>query len=80
MIESSSNPVLKYPMHWRPNTQAWGNLKPEFNVCAIGKRQSPINIEDGSTLQGPAEPIQFTYPNNARPVQPVNGRPVREAQ
>ena len=39
--------------------QAWGQLKPEFNVCAIGKRQSPINIEEGNTLAGPAEPIQF---------------------
>ncbi|MDT8992987.1 carbonic anhydrase family protein [Curvibacter sp. APW13] len=39
----------------------WGKLKPEFNLCAIGKRQSPINIEDGYTLQGPAEPIAFNY-------------------
>jgi carbonic anhydrase len=41
--------------------QAWGALKPEFNVCAIGKRQSPINIEENATLQGPAEPVQFAY-------------------
>ncbi|MGQ0710375.1 MAG: carbonic anhydrase [Rhodoferax sp.] len=39
----------------------WGQLKPEFNVCAIGKRQSPINIDEGQTLQGPAEPISFSY-------------------
>ncbi len=41
--------------------QAWGKLKPEFNVCAIGKRQSPIHIEGSNTLQGPAEPLQFNY-------------------
>jgi len=41
--------------------QAWGKLKPEFNACAIGKRQSPINIEDNLTLQGPAEPLAFNY-------------------
>ena len=41
--------------------QAWGQLKPEFNLCAIGKRQSPINIDEAATLQGPAEPIQFSY-------------------
>ncbi len=41
--------------------QAWGRLKPEFNLCAIGKRQSPINIEESATLQGPAEPIMFSY-------------------
>ena len=39
----------------------WGKLKPEFNVCAIGKRQSPINIDESNTLQGPAEPIAFSY-------------------
>lgn len=52
-------------VHWsysgEGGPQAWGKLKPEFNVCAIGKRQSPINIEDNYTLQGPAEPLQFNY-------------------
>jgi carbonic anhydrase len=52
-------------VHWayegENGPQAWGKLKPEFNVCAIGKRQSPINIEDSMTLQGPAEPLQFNY-------------------
>jgi carbonic anhydrase len=51
--------------HWSyagaTGPQAWGSMKPEFNVCAIGKRQSPINIEDSATLQGPAEPLQFNY-------------------
>ena len=56
-------------VHWtydgETGPQAWANLKPEFNVCAIGKRQSPINIEDSATLQGPAEPIVFNYsPSN----------------
>jgi carbonic anhydrase len=52
-------------VHWSyegdTGPQAWGKLKPEFNVCAIGKRQSPINIEDAGTLQGPAEPLSFDY-------------------
>ncbi len=52
-------------VHWtyegETGPQAWGKLKPEFNICAIGKRQSPINIEESSTLQGPAEPLQFNY-------------------
>lgn len=51
--------------HWsyagEAGPQAWGQLKPEFNVCAIGKRQSPINIEETATLQGPAEPLVFNY-------------------
>jgi carbonic anhydrase len=52
-------------VHWSyegiNGPQAWGKLKPDFNVCALGKRQSPINIEDSSTLQGPAEPLLFNY-------------------
>jgi carbonic anhydrase len=66
--------------HWayegENGPQAWGNLKPEFNICAIGKRQTPINIEDGSTLQGPAEPVQFAYaPSNASVVN--NGHTIQ---
>lgn len=35
----------------------WGNLKPEWELCGIGKRQSPINIIENyevsdSTLHG----------------------------
>lgn len=41
--------------------QAWGQLKPEFKLCTNGQRQSPINIDEPSTLQGPAEPLQFRY-------------------
>lgn len=52
-------------VHWayegENGPQNWGKLKPEFNVCAIGKRQSPINIEESATLQGPAEPLGFNY-------------------
>lgn len=52
-------------VHWtysgKTGPQAWGQLKPEFSTCAIGKRQSPINIEDSYTLQGPAEPLHFNY-------------------
>ena len=56
-------------IHWayegENGPQAWGKLKPEFNLCASGKRQSPINIEEGNTLQGPAEAVQFNYtPSN----------------
>lgn len=39
----------------------WAKLRPEFSVCALGKRQSPIAIDSRTTLQGPAEPIDFHY-------------------
>jgi carbonic anhydrase len=52
-------------VHWsyegETGPQNWGKLKPEFSACAIGKRQTPINIEDSATLHGPAEALQFNY-------------------
>jgi len=67
-------------VHWaydgENGPQNWGRLKPEFNVCAIGKRQSPINIQDGNTLAGPAEPVQFNYtPSNGTVVN--NGHTIQ---
>lgn len=52
--------------HWsylEPGTDpgAWARLKPEFQTCASGKRQSPVHIEESGTLQGPAEPLAFDY-------------------
>ena len=52
-------------VHWgytgANGPQAWASLKPEFAICATGKRQSPINIDDSITLRGPAEAIGFDY-------------------
>jgi carbonic anhydrase len=39
----------------------WARVKPAFKVCELGKRQSPIHIQEAVTLQGPAEPLQFDY-------------------
>ena len=66
--------------HWayegETGPQAWGRLKAEFNLCASGRRQSPISIEEGATLQGPAEPIQFSYvPSNGTVVN--NGHTIQ---
>jgi carbonic anhydrase len=67
-------------VHWaydgENGPQTWGRLKPEFNLCALGKRQSPINIDEGNTLAGPAEPIQFSYnPSNGTVVN--NGHTIQ---
>jgi carbonic anhydrase len=52
-------------VHWsydgENGPQNWAKLKPEFSLCGIGKRQSPIAIQSEATLQGPAEPLQFNY-------------------
>ncbi|HSV51319.1 MAG TPA: carbonic anhydrase family protein, partial [Burkholderiaceae bacterium] len=51
--------------HWayagETGPQAWDRLNPDFKLCALGKRQSPIHIDGSSTLLGPAEPLQFNY-------------------
>ena len=67
-------------LHWSyegaTGPQSWAKLQPEFNLCAIGRRQSPINIEDGTTLQGPAEMLHFRYaPSNATVVN--NGHTIQ---
>jgi carbonic anhydrase len=39
--------------------QAWGRLKPEYSACAVGQRQSPIDIRDGLALD--LDPVKFDY-------------------
>lgn len=52
-------------VHWsysgEHGPEHWGGMKPEFNACAIGQRQTPIHIQSSQTLQGPAEPLRFAY-------------------
>ncbi len=72
--------VLNDEVHWsydgENGPQAWGQLKPEFKLCASGQRQSPINIDESLTLQGPAEPLQFNYrPSSASVVN--NGHTIQ---
>jgi carbonic anhydrase len=37
----------------------WGELKPEFESCALGKEQSPIDIRNA--VHAKLEPIRFDY-------------------
>ena len=53
------DPHWSYEGEYGPEN--WAAVKPEFNVCAIGKRQSPVHIQETGTLQGPAEALQFDY-------------------
>ena len=67
-------------VHWtyegENGPQNWAKLKPEFNLCGLGKRQSPIAIQNDATLQGPAEALQFNYtPSRATVVN--NGHTVQ---
>ena len=58
---SQSDGEVYWGYEGKTGPQFWGQLNPEFNLCATGKRQSPINIDESTTLQGPAELLQFNY-------------------
>ena len=49
--------------HWSyagpGSPENWGKLDPEYSLCSIGKRQSPIDIREGAKLE--LEPIKFDY-------------------
>jgi carbonic anhydrase len=52
-----------HDLHWAYSGDTgpanWGTLKPEFQTCMLGKRQSPIDIRDG--IKVALEPILFDY-------------------
>jgi carbonic anhydrase len=52
-----------HDIHWAysgdTGPESWGRLKPEFQQCMLGKRQSPIDIREGIPVQ--LDPIQFDY-------------------
>jgi len=62
---SAAKPTEKalHEKHWdyqgEGGPQAWGGLRPEFGLCSTGKRQSPIDIRDGITVD--LESVQFDY-------------------
>jgi carbonic anhydrase len=51
------------PTHWEyagnEGPDAWGRMRPEFNKCTSGTRQSPIDIRGGIAVD--LEPIRFDY-------------------
>lgn len=52
----------------------WHELNPEFKLCGLGQRQSPIDIRDGIPVQ--LDPIQFDYrPSSFRVID--NGHTVQ---
>ncbi len=71
-------PSAGHDVHWAysgdAGPESWGRLKPEFQQCMVGKRQSPIDIREGIPVQ--LDPIQFDYrPSNFRVID--NGHTVQ---
>jgi carbonic anhydrase len=71
-------PKKAHPEHWsyhgEGGPEVWGQMKPEFGTCSSGRRQSPIDIRDGISVQ--LDPVQFDYkPSNFRVID--NGHTVQ---
>ena len=51
--------------HWTydgdTGPQNWGSMKPDFNTCDTGQRQSPVHIMETNAMPGPAEVLRFDY-------------------
>jgi carbonic anhydrase len=62
-VKADPKPEAHHEVHWAYNgaggPERWGKLKPEFETCAKGQRQSPIDIKEGARLD--LQPIVFDY-------------------
>jgi carbonic anhydrase len=54
-----AKPVVPWGYTGEGAPERWGELVPENKLCAVGTRQSPIDLRD--TLKVDLEPIQFDY-------------------
>ena len=56
-------PLAHHEIHWSYDGEGgppnWGVMKPEWNLCGAGERQSPIDIREGIKVE--LEPIRFEY-------------------
>jgi carbonic anhydrase len=57
--EPADKPEIQWAYAGPGAPEQWGKLKPEYEACAKGERQSPIDIKDGARLDLP--PIVFDY-------------------
>ncbi|MBK8529872.1 MAG: carbonic anhydrase family protein [Rubrivivax sp.] len=59
MAGNRSTPAAHWGYNGESGPTVWGGLKPEFSTCAVGQRQSPIDIRGGIAVD--LEPVQFDY-------------------
>jgi carbonic anhydrase len=60
---AAGTPLAHHEIHWSYDGENgpanWGFLKPDWQLCGTGQRQSPIDIRDGVRVD--LEPIRFDY-------------------
>ena len=57
--KAESQPEIHWSYDGAGAPDKWAKLNAEYETCAMGKRQSPIDIRDGAKLA--LEPIRFDY-------------------
>jgi carbonic anhydrase len=57
--KDEAQPEIRWSYEGPGAPEKWGKLNAEYESCAIGKRQSPIDIRGGARLE--LEPIRFDY-------------------
>ncbi len=57
----AGGPDPQWEYEGEKGSRTWGGLDPAFKTCGIGKRQSPINIEEREAERGGLKPIPFNY-------------------
>ncbi|MCY7314275.1 MAG: carbonic anhydrase family protein [Rubrivivax sp.] len=58
-VAAAGNSQAAWAYQGAAGPQTWGGLKPEFNLCGNGQRQSPIDIRGGLAVD--LDPINFDY-------------------
>ncbi len=66
----AGGPDPEWAYEGEKGSRSWGKLDPAFKTCGLGKRQSPINIEEREAERGGLKPIPFSY--KAGPGEIVN--------
>lgn len=66
--------------HWsyrgKTGPEHWAQLEGGNAVCALGKSQSPVNIETGKSVAGVPQPVKFDY-TDARAAVINNGHTIQ---
>lgn len=59
MRRTAPKPVVPWGYEGEGGPDHWGELRPDYRLCASGQRQSPIDLKDGVAVDLP--PVEFDF-------------------